>query len=226
VEKRSHEGLLNHSHSPAIPEMRYYPHKRKMIAALCLGASCSMAMALPGPAVTKAYADSKGLVHIVTDNGRDHTIRPKKWQAGGGFGTIVIAPDGKTVGWLTEAMLTPFQGNTRYSYAVALELDIWRPGRVIRRFPTPALTIQNRISLKDGNEVAFHIVPPHGQEFYNCILFDVSTGKELAHWGLDRKDYVVPDWAKPLLGDSLPGPSEIHYWFPDEPASEATQPKQ
>jgi hypothetical protein len=50
--------------------------------------------------VTKAHADSKGILHIITADGRDHTIRPKKWQSG--FGDVQVAPDGKTVGWLVE----------------------------------------------------------------------------------------------------------------------------
>jgi hypothetical protein len=100
---------------------------------------------------------------------------------------------------------------------------------VIRRFRTPGLPIDNWIFLKDGNEVAFHVAPTHGQEFYDCTLLDVNTGKKLADWSLDRKDYVVPDWAKPLLvDDPLPGPDEIHNWIPDgpTPTKTAPQPKQ
>jgi hypothetical protein len=202
---------------------------RKLIAILCLASTCSLVFAAHGPAVTKAYVDDKGRVHIVTADGREHAIRPEKWQSGGGFEGIQIAPDGQTVGWLADQMLTPLEGATSYPYAVSLELDVWRAGRVIRRFSPPALTIQNWIFLKDGNEVAFHVAPTHGQEFYDCTLLDVNTGKEIAHWSLDRKDYVVPDWAKPLLvDDPLPGPDEIHYWIPDSPTPTKTapQPKQ
>jgi hypothetical protein len=197
----------------------------KLFVVLCLGSSCSLALAQSGYAVKRAYADDKGLVHIVTGDGRDHIIRPKKWQAGGGFENIQIAPDGKTVGWLVNVMLTPFLGGTSYAYTVSPELDVWRGGRVILR-SGEGLGIQNWIFLKGGNEVAFHRAPPHGQEQFECTLLDVNTGKKLAQWSLDRKDYVVPDWANPLVGDSLPGPNEIHYWFPDEPAKPATQPKQ
>jgi hypothetical protein len=202
---------------------------RKLLAFLCLAATCSLAFAAKETAVTKASADSKGILHIVTADGRDHTVKPKKWQSGGGFGGIQIAPNGKTVGWLVKQMFAPFELDTNYAYAVALELDIWRGGRVIQRFSPPALTIQNWIFFKDGNEVAFHVAPTHGQEFYDCTLLDVNTGKELAHWSLDRKDYVVPDWAKPLLvDDPPPGPDEISNWFPDSPAPTKTtpQPKQ
>jgi len=191
---------------------------RKLLAVFCLVSACSLTLAATGPAVTNAYADSKGWVHIITSDGRDHTIKPEKWQAGGGFKDVDVAPDGRTVGWLADQMLTPLEGATNYSYAVALELYIWRDGRVIRRFPASAFAIQDWTFLKHGNEVAFHVAPPHGRESYDCSLFDVNTGKELASWAIDRKDYIVPAWAKPLLvNESLPGPDEISNWFPDAP---------
>jgi len=191
---------------------------RKMLVILYFATASSLAFAGPGPAVTKAELDSKGWLHILTADSRDHTIKPEKWQAGGSFEEIKIATDGKTVGWLADQMLTPFEGGTNYSYPVAFELNIWRDGRVFRRFSESA--IQNWIFLNGGNEAAFHLAPPHGQEFYECTLFDLSTGEKLAHWALDRKDYVVPDWAKQLLvDDPLPGPDEIHNWFPDDSTS-------
>jgi hypothetical protein len=199
-------------------ETQYYPSMRKWFAIIFLAFACPLAFAAIAPAVTKAYADSKGWVHIITADGRDHTIRPEKWQAGGGFEDVAIAKDGRTVGWLADQMLTPFEGATNYPYAVALDLDIWRDGRVIRKFPVPAFSIQKWIFLKGGNEVAFHVEPPHGQRSYDCLLFDINTGKELASWELDRKDYVVPRWAKPLLVDEdLPGPDEISNCFPSTP---------
>ena len=204
---------------------RYDSSMRKLLAIFCLALSCSLAFAANGPTITKAITDGKGVLHILSADGRDHTIRLMKWQSG--FGDVQIAPDGKTVGWLVEHMLTPLEGGTSYSYAVAPELQIWRGGRVILRSGL-GLGIQKWMFLKDGNEVAFHRAPPHGQEFYECTLLDVNTGKELAHWSLDRKDYVVPDWAKPLLADDPPpGTDEIHWWVPDSPtrAKSAPQPK-
>lgn len=193
----------------------YHSPMQTPFAMLCLAAASSLAFAGAGPAVTKANVDGKGWVHLVTADGRDHTIRPQKWQAGGGFEDIRIASDGATVGWLADAMLAPFEGNTNYSYAVALELDVWREGHVVRRFKPPSFAIRHWMFLKGGNEVAFHVAPAHGQEFYECTLFDVTAGTELARWELDRRDYVVPEWAKPLLVDHpLPGPDEISNWFP------------
>lgn len=168
----------------------------------------SVTLAATGPAVAKASIDNKGSVHVVTADTRDHVIYPQKWQNGGGFEGIAVAPDHQTVGWLADQMLTPDEGGTSYSYPVALELDVWRGGRVIRKFKPSALTIRNWIFVKGGSEVAFHLAPPHGMESYNCMLFDVSSGRELAHWPMDRKDHTIPDWAKPLLRNDFPAPPQ------------------
>lgn len=183
---------------------------RSLALVVCLLSGLSMSFAATGPGVAKAYADRSGRVHIVTADGRDHVIQESKWQAGGGFEKVTIAPDGRTVGWLADQMLTPDGGMTSYAYPVAAEVQIWRDGRVIRRFSPEALTIQNWIFVQGGSEVAYHAAPPHGIEYYDCTLFDVNTGRRVAHWSLDRKDYVVPEWAKALLvNDPLPGPDEM-----------------
>jgi hypothetical protein len=46
-------------------------------------------------------------MHIVSADGGNKTILPKKWQAGGGFEGVQIAADGETVVWLADQMLTP-----------------------------------------------------------------------------------------------------------------------
>jgi len=170
---------------------------RKLFCIFYVVLSCSLALAATGPTVTKAYADGQGWVHIITADGRAHTIKPREWQAG-----------------------------SNYSYPVAFELDVWRDGRVIRKFSSDVSTIQNWLFLDGGNEVAFHVGPLHGQEFYDCALFDVNRGKPLAHWALDRKDYTVPNWAKQLLvNDPPPGPDEISNWFPNAPTSTKRDPQ-
>jgi hypothetical protein len=176
---------------------------RKLFAVLSLISACCLELAAIGPAVTKAELDARGRLHIVTADGRDHTIMPKRWQSGGGFGGVKISPDGRSAGWLVQQMLTPSQGGTNYSYAVALELDIWRDGRVIRRF-SQEQGIKDWIFVNNGNEVAFRTGPLHGQDFFDCALFDVNSGKELARWSLDRKDSIVPAWAKQVLANDPP----------------------
>jgi hypothetical protein len=202
---------------------------RRLPVIFLIASASLITLAGTGSTIKKAYVDHSGKVQIATTDGREQTIRPRKWQSGAGFEEIKVAPDGRTVGWLADRMLSPLEGATNYPYTVATELEIWRDGRVIRRFGASELVIQNWIFLKDGEQVAFHIAPPHGQEFYDCTLIEVNTGKKLAHWALDRRDYVVPDWAKPLLEDDpLPGPDEISNWFPESPApaKNTLQPKQ
>ena len=187
---------------------------RRLPVLFCVIA-CLSANAAAGPAVTKAFIDTNGSVHIVTSDGRDHTITPAKWQNGGGFTDVSVAPDGRTVGWVVNQMLAPFEGGTNYAYPVGADVDVWRDGKVIRKFGTGL--IQDWIFLKNGEEIAIHTDPSHGRQSYDCTRYDVRTGKELEHWSLDRKDYVVPDWAKPLLvNDPLPGPDEVSNWFPDK----------
>lgn len=177
---------------------------RESAIVLCLLSLFPAAVLPTKPAVTKAWIDHKGAVHVLTTEARDHVIYPEKWQDGGGFESIAVAPDRRTVGWLADQLLTPEEGGTSYSYPVALQLDIWRDGHVIRKIGPPALAIQNWIFVKNGSEVAFHFAPPHGIESYNCMLFAVNSGRELAHWSRDRKDRVVPVWAKPLLSNDPP----------------------
>ena len=189
----------------------------KTLAVWLIGGSTLVAAA-SGPAVTKAYIDGKGSIHIITSDGHDQTIRPAKWQNGGGFEDIDVAPDGRTVGWVVNQMLNPFEGGTNYAYEVGANLSVWRDGKVLRKFE-PGL-IRDWVFLKKGAEVAIHTGPTHGQQFYDCMRYDVATGKELEHWNLDRRDYVVPEWAKPLLvNDPPPGPEDISDWFPDHPTN-------
>jgi len=164
--------------------------------------------------VTRAYVDDKGAVHIVMADGNKHTIKPFKWQNGGSFTDVKVAGDGRTVGWVANQMLEPLEAGTNYALETGVGVEVWRDGKVIRNL-APGV-IRDWTFLRGGQEVAIHTAPLHGQEFYDCTRFDVGTGKELEHWSLDRRDYVVPDWAKPLLAnDPLPGPDEISNWIPD-----------
>jgi len=150
---------------------------RIILAVFCLASACSLAFAANSPAVTKAYTDDAGTLHILTADGRDHTIEPKKWQAGGGFSGIRIGPDRGTVGWLVDRILTPLEAGADYPYKVAIELDIWRHGRIIRRIASNQ-DIRFWIFLKNGNQISFRQAPLHSDRSSYCTLFDVSTGKQ------------------------------------------------
>lgn len=186
----------------------------RFLIVFCLLAGAAAFFAA-SPAVAKAFVDSTGSVHIFTEDRGEQKIDPEKWQEGGSFSDVIVAPDGRTVGWVANQMLTPLQGGTNYEYAVGLEIDVWRGGKVIQKIDPHAQPIRNWLFLKNGEEVAIHTAPLHGQDFFDCTRFDARTGRKLAHWSLDRRNYVVPEWAKPLLvNDAPPGPDEISDWFP------------
>lgn len=196
----------------------YHPSMQIMLAILCVAWASALAFAGTSSAVTKASVDSKGWAHIITADGRDHLIRSKKWQAGGRYTSVQVAADGRTVGWLADQMISPLQCGTNYPCPVALSLKIWRNGRVMRTYNVDGTPIRDWRFVGSGAEVAFHQASLHGPDDFDCTLFDVSTGKKLAHWAVDRKKYTAPDWVKQLLvNDPLPGPDEISNWFPDGP---------
>jgi hypothetical protein len=169
---------------------------------LCLGYSCSLALALPGSTITKTYADNEGLVHIVTADGRDHAISPEKGQDG--VGNIKVAPDGVTAGWLVN------NRTCCVSYAVPLELVLWQAGHIIRRVH-PTMAIWAWGFAKDGKEIAYRNSPLHGGWSGECVLVDIASGEVLATWNypvdengndVDEKkaddNGAEPDWAKQI----------------------------
>jgi len=171
---------------------------RTLIVGTCLAAMCSLAFAAKNPSVTKAYADGKGIVHIVTANGRDLTLPPEKGQEG--VDKIQVTPDGKTVGWLVNRW-----DSCCVSYAIPTELVIWRSGHVIRRIH-PSMAIWSWAFLKNGSELAYRISPLRGGWSGECVLAETATGKNLAVWdfpvdqnGNDSGDNSdEPEWAKQI----------------------------
>ena len=181
---------------------------QKLPVAACLIVGGLFAHAANPGEITKAFVDGTGALHVVAANGEDHKIQPQKWQAGGGFEQVAIGPDHQTVAWLETQMLSPLEGGTNYAYAVALELEVWRDGRIVRKFPAPAFTIQEWTFVKGSSEVAFHVRPPHCKDDDDCYLFDISTGKRIAHWSRDQKASSMPAWASSLLRSELaPAPN-------------------
>jgi hypothetical protein len=166
--RNAHAALIKIGAAGAVGHMIL--RMRNLLLCMSLALSCAALSAANKDAVKRAFADGKGVVHIVTADGVGHVFHPKKWQDGGGFENLQIASDGKTVGWLADEKLTPFESNTNYPTEVALELEIWRGGRVIQRLSPPAFAIRDWMFLKDGSEVAFHAAPSHGQEWYECAL--------------------------------------------------------
>ncbi|HEY1161139.1 MAG TPA: hypothetical protein VGE83_10935 [Terracidiphilus sp.] len=171
---------------------------RKLIAGLCLAATSSLAWAEYQAAVTRAYADTHGRVHIVTADGRDHGISPEKGQ--NGVEKIQVAPDGKTIGWLVDLW-----ASCCVSYPISFELVVWQSGHIIRRVH-PSMAIWSFAFVKNGAEIAYRNSPLHGGWSGECVLVDIASGKTLASWdhpidenGNDTDDNSdEPGWAKQL----------------------------
>lgn len=183
---------------------------QKLLAAACLIVAGSSVLAAKPGEITKAFVDGQGQLHIVESSGRDQVVHTQKWQAGGGFEQVAIAPDHRTVAWLATQMLSPLEGGTNYAYAVAVELDVWRDGRILRNLSAPAFSIQDWTFIKGTSEVAFHVAPPHGEDFDDCYLFDISTGKRIAHWSRKSKIAAMPGWARTLLRSELAPAPDIN----------------
>jgi hypothetical protein len=179
---------------------------RKLLAVLCVASACSLAFAANRSAVTKAYVDDKGTVHIVTADGHDHTNRSEKGQEKGreGVENIRVAPDGKTVGWLVNSRTCCVW------YAVPLELVVWQSGKIIRRVH-PSMAIWAWGFVEDGKELAYRNSPLHGGWSGERVLVDIASGKDLDEWDypvdgngndVDEKDAendgAEPDWAKQI----------------------------
>jgi hypothetical protein len=179
---------------------------RKLLVLFCLTLTCSFAFAAKETVVTKAYADNKGIVHIVTADGRDRAISPEKGQEEGpeGIENIRVAPDKKTVGWLVNSR------TCCVSYAVPLELVVWQADHLIQRIH-PMMAIWAWGFIKNGKELAYRNSPLHGGWSGERVLIEIATGRTLASWNypvdengndVDEKDAddngVEPDWAKQI----------------------------
>ena len=80
--------------------------------------------------------------------------------------------EGPSAGSRTQ-MLTPVQGGTSYSYALALEQDLWRDERVIGRIPAPACSIQTGLFAKLA--VRAHSTSPHPTEKIPMIALSLTS---------------------------------------------------
>lgn len=170
---------------------------RGLVASFCLAVASSFVFAAPENPVVKAYADSKGQVHILTAENRNLMVAPEKGQEQ--VDNIQVAEGGKTVGSLIETSACSV------SYPVPLGLVVWRSGRIIRRVH-PSMAIWSWAFLKNGKESVYRNSPLHGGWSAEYVLVDIPTGKTLAFWdhpvnanGVDADDISgEPDWAKQI----------------------------
>ena len=131
----------------------------------------------------KAYLDSKGNVHLITEKGR-HYQPSRKASAT----SIKLAPNNETVGWLVMNSWIP-PGET---IPGAEELVIYREGKTSSIKCTPF--IREFWFWKNGDQVAINCGGLHfaGRE----ILYDTRSLKEVASF--DEADVPLgsrPEWS-------------------------------
>jgi hypothetical protein len=169
---------------------------RALITAAYLALTGSFALAASERAVTNAFADKQGRVHIVTADGRDRMIPPEKDQEG--VEKIQVASDGNTVAWLVDT-----SASCCVSYPLPTELVVWRSGHILRRVDA-VRPIWGWVFQKNGALIAYRASFPHGGWSGEFVLMDIATGKTLGSWdhpvnenGNDTDDAPdEPEWAK------------------------------
>jgi hypothetical protein len=144
--------------------------------------------------IVRVDADHHSDVHLVLKGRSEIVIRHKPGQVG--IAEPKIAHDHRTVGWL---LLFPNPDN---SPAYRLEdipaaLVIWRDGNVVQRFDTGP-TFWDWSFVNDGQQVAFHTGPLHGEAVSHCELRDVNTGRLLSSWEGNLRKQDRPEWTKSL----------------------------
>jgi hypothetical protein len=136
----------------------------------------------------RVFADKTGHVHIAKD-GQEQVVAGEAHQLG--IESEQTAEDRETVGWLVD-FADP--DNTSSDAEI---LVIFRAGQIIRRFGTVQV-FWSWSFYKQGEQVAYHVGPTHGEESSHCELHDVKTGHLLAQWDGDLEDAKRPAWTRGL----------------------------
>ena len=157
--------------------------------ALLLFATAMFSAAVP--AYRAVTVDRTGRLHITLASGKE--VLPPGMRGQTSFGNPVIAPDGRTVGWLAmypDPTVTYYQGAE-----LPFKLVVFRDGRVLQTFETDQCFWDWQF--QDGGEhVAYSTGPTHGGAA-QCVLRDVATGRVIARW-LVVRDAEPPLWARNL----------------------------
>jgi hypothetical protein len=143
------------------------------------------------PAYHAVTVDRNGRLHITLASGKE--VLPPKMRGQTSFGDPVIAPDGRTVGWLVmypDPTITYYQGAE-----LPFKLVLFRDGRTLHTFETDQCFWDWQFQ-DGGKRVAYSTGPTHGGAA-QCVLRDVATGRVIARW-LVVRDAEPPLWAQNL----------------------------
>ncbi len=103
------------------------------------------------------------------------------------FNDIQLAPDHKTLGWLAEYLACA------QSYPCALQLVVFRDGKILRQF-TPGYGIMWFWEfLGGGRQIAIQYGFPHGDANGAFELYDISSGRLLQKY---QGTGPVPGWVQ------------------------------
>jgi hypothetical protein len=103
------------------------------------------------------------------------------------FDDLQLAPDHRTLGWLADYMACA------QSYPCALDLVIFRNGKILRAF-TPEYGIFWGWQFRAGGaQVAVQYGFPHGDNTGAYKLYDVASGKMLQEY---NGTGTAPDWVR------------------------------
>ncbi len=160
------------------------------LAVLCLAGLINNAFAADSG--VKSVTSFHGKARITFVDGREFDAVAEQGQLA--IDDIKIAPDRKTVGWLVlyanpdSPGLDPLAG----------KLVIWRDGEVLRRFNTDQVFYSWSFS-RDGDRVAYHTGPTHGERVSHCELHNVAEGSVVEKWDGDLDaDTQRPEWVVSL----------------------------
>jgi hypothetical protein len=145
----------------------------------------------------KSATDVHGKLRIVLRDGRVFMVPHGNGQCS--FDGIQVAADGMTVGWVEGGYAGPVDQPLCAPEAqyVAAGPDIWRAGKVIRRFTGGGTDLAWSFYGK-GDFVAYHDGPAHFDDEQGCGLYEVKTGKLLKTW--EHSDNTnPPDWCQGLV---------------------------
>src|SRR5512143_968355 len=134
------------------------------------------------------YIDTARNVHVVEFGGRDVRI-----TRDGRYRDAQRSPEAGVIGALVTSTLEP-ETESRDSLEVAEVLQIWRGGRVIRRF-TPGGYIRAWGFANRGHAVAVYSGALHFAGFY--VLYGLDRGRELAN-AEDPVTGSSPEWVRSL----------------------------
>ena len=143
------------------------------------------------PAYRAVTVDRTGRLHVALASGKE--VLPPRMRGQTSFGDPVIAPDGRTVGWLVmypDPTITYYQGAE-----LPFKLVVFRDGRILHTFETDQCFWDWQFQ-DGGQQVAYSTGPTHGGAA-QCVLRDVATGRVIARW-LVVRDAEPPRWAQNL----------------------------